>query len=54
MATQPSNLSQIEVFIIARIVALVKIGWTRQAIADALSVTLEFVDRALLLATTLR
>lgn len=48
------NLSKIEIFIIARIVELVKLGWSRQAIADALNVSVEFVDRALILATNTR
>lgn len=52
--SQYGSLSKIEIFIIARIVELVKIGWSRQAIADALGVNTEFVDRALLLATNSR
>lgn len=51
---KPGNLSQIEIFIIARIVELVKIGWSKQAIADALGVSVEFVDRALAIATNIR
>lgn len=53
-ASQYGSLSKIEIFIIARIVELVKIGWSKQAIADALGVNAEFVERALLLATNIR
>lgn len=46
------SLSAIEIFIIARIVELVKIGWSKETIAEAMSVTPEFIERALLLSTS--
>lgn len=52
--SQYGSLSKIEIFIIARIVELVKIGWSKTAIADALGVNAEFVERALLVATNIR
>jgi len=39
-----NQLSKIEVFIIARIKALKKLGWSIQAIADALGVDPGFVE----------
>lgn len=48
------SLGKVQVFIITRIVELVKNGWNKLTVAEALGVPPEFVERVLILASRIR
>ncbi len=45
-ANHNGNISKIEAFIISRIGELKEVGWSTAAIADALGVNTDFVEKA--------
>ncbi len=45
-SSHSGNISKIEAFIISRIGELKEVGWSTSAIADALGVNTDFVEKA--------